>query len=190
MNCAAGSLDAFEQMFAFLKNSAPTEILLRSFQHEFLRSKWGGEGVPHISACQKIVIAADCDQQVREFFPAQALQLSAAQKKCLAGFVAYMQRSFHSLDCFLTVRPLVSEKEMTLATNVVRDLELFTTTQHSSQGSLYRLLNQTCTAMGARRLRYCLLHPLLDAGLLKKRKQLWRAKCDKVCLRLCNCVNS
>ncbi|MDE3269116.1 MAG: DNA mismatch repair protein MutS [Pseudomonadota bacterium] len=168
-----GEFDALAPLLAFLKSNEPTELLLRAFQHEMLRARWGQQDVPLISAFPEESVGGDYEQQVREVFPPQAISTltTVAQKKCLAGFVSYMQKSFRSLACFLAVRPLASEREMTLAANVVRDLEIFATTQHSSQGSLYRLLNQTCTAMGARRLRYCLLHPLLDAEMLAQRKQ-------------------
>lgn len=59
---------------------------------------------------------------------------------------------------------------MNLTETTISNLELFKTSMDkSSAGSLYSVLNKTLTAMGSRKLRYILTHPLLDVKRIEKR---------------------
>ena len=59
---------------------------------------------------------------------------------------------------------------MVLDENAKRNLELFETMRDSSrEGSLFRIIDQTVTAMGGRRLRWWLNYPLLDPDKINER---------------------
>ncbi|MBI5754428.1 DNA mismatch repair protein MutS [Candidatus Peregrinibacteria bacterium] len=52
---------------------------------------------------------------------------------------------------------------------LIRNLEIFYTSQGKKEGSLINVLDQTVSPMGGRMLRNWLLHPLLEKGLIEKR---------------------
>lgn len=56
-----------------------------------------------------------------------------------------------------------------------KNLELFTSLNGESQGSLLHVLDQTCTPMGSRQLRNMLLNPLRDNNKLEERLDLVEA---------------
>ena len=65
---------------------------------------------------------------------------------------------------------LRSGEFMVLDENAKRNLELFETMRDSSrEGSLFRIIDQTVTAMGGRRLRWWLNYPLLDPDKINER---------------------
>lgn len=160
-----------EQTLAFIDNNNPQEILARLFQHDTLQKRY--RDTVSISQMPETVITDTNERQrvLSSFLtPAIRDRLSEHAKINLAAFACYLRENSHSLDNFLTVKPLFSNQEMSLATNVVRDLEIFATIQTANtKESLYATLNNTLTPMGARFLRHSLLHPLTDPARLTKR---------------------
>ncbi len=62
------------------------------------------------------------------------------------------------------------ESTMTLDATAIKSLELFTNTQdNSSYASLYELMNETVTPMGARALRHWIANPLADREKINER---------------------
>ncbi len=63
-----------------------------------------------------------------------------------------------------------AESFLILDDTAKRNLELFVTTQGGTrEGTLFHVLDETLTAMGGRRLRWWLSHPLLDVAKIRER---------------------
>src|SRR5205085_1222636 len=75
------------------------------------------------------------------------------------------------LTLFSGLRTYAVTSFMLIDSNTRRNLELVATARDASyRGSLLSVIDHTRTAMGARKLRQWLLHPLLDAGEIAERQ--------------------
>ena len=174
-----GEFTARHEALALLKNSEPKEIAARVFQHQQLRSEFGSP-CPLFSALPEEYINDKMGREraLQACFPAQILEevRSTSMRTCLAAFIGYLRQHYLSPDNFLRIMPLTGKQEMALAENVVRDLELFSTVhKHSTQGSLFRVINNTCTPMGARLLAIvCSIRCLTSKRCRKEKQKLLR----------------
>lgn len=94
---------------------------------------------------------------------------SSLEVQVLAGLEAY----FHELQALthhiLTSRTLSEPTAMRLGDVVIRDLEIFRSSAGGGEkGSLWSVICHTQTAMGARALRYRLLHPYCRSGDIQR----------------------
>ena len=169
-----GTLPEAQLAFDFVRKNAPSEILARAFQHQKIKDNLPATSVL-LSTMPEIVVSDNHqrEQVLRESFAAAMLAPLADDKTArtnLAAFALYLRQNYFKPDNFLHIKPLLDKQEMDLAANVIRDLELFVTIQtRSTKGSLYSVVNNTLTPMGARLLRYALAHPLTNRRRLKAR---------------------
>ena len=160
--------------FDFVHKNTPREILARTFQHQKLKDNLPATAVL-LSALPEIVVSDSNqrEQVLQDAFAAAMLAPLADDTTArvnLAAFALYLRQNYFKSDNFLHIKPLLAKQETDLAANVIRDLELFITIQtRSTKGSLYRVVNNTLTPMGARLLRYALTHPLTNRRRLKAR---------------------
>lgn len=90
-----------------------------------------------------------------------------------AAAIQYMQNKYHVDYTTKSVRIKfqTSEDSMALNSTTIKSLELVHNSIEANKGmSLYKLMNKTHTAMGARMLRSCILQPLTNVETLKKRQ--------------------
>lgn len=171
-----GLLANSELTFDFVRKNAPREILARTFQHSQIKENLPATAVL-LSNMPETIVSDDSqrEQVLQECFAATMLTAYTddhISRVNLAAFALYLQQNHCNFDNFLTIKPLLDKKEMDLAANVIRDLELFATIQtRSTKGSLYNVVNNTLTPMGARLLRYTLAHPFTDRRRLQTRLQ-------------------
>ena len=94
----------------------------------------------------------------------------AAFSAAAAVYVYASETQMTGLGHLHGVEWLRSGEFMVLDENAKRNLELFETMRDSSrEGSLFRIIDQTVTAMGGRRLRWWLNYPLLDPDKINER---------------------
>ena len=170
-----GTLSDAQQVFDFACKNAPREILARAFQHQKIKENLPATAVL-LSPLPEIVVSDNqqCEQILLEAFAPSMLAPIAEDTTArvnLAAFTLYLQQNYCETDNFLHLKPLCDKQEMDLSANVIRDLELFITIQtRSTKGSLYNVVNNTLTPMGARLLRYALAHPLTARRPLQARQ--------------------
>lgn len=90
-----------------------------------------------------------------------------------AAAIQYMQNKYHVDYTTKSVRIKfqASEDSMALNSTTIKSLELVHNSIEANRGmSLYKLMNKTQTAMGARMLRSCILQPLTNVETLKRRQ--------------------
>jgi DNA mismatch repair protein MutS len=88
-----------------------------------------------------------------------------------AAALAYVRATQgDALGHIARLQPFASGDAMTLDETAVATLELLETSDGGSRGSLFDVLNETVTPMGARLLRQWLLRPLLDPMLIAERQ--------------------
>ena len=160
--------------FDFVRKNNPREILARAFQHQKIKDNLPATTVL-MSTMPEIAVSDDHqrEQALQDCFGSTMLASFANDNTAcvnLAAFALYLQQNYYKLDNFLHIKPLLDKKEMDLGANVIRDLEIFATIQtRSAKGSLYNVVNNTLTPMGARLLRYVLAHPFTDRRYLTTR---------------------
>ena len=169
-----GEFPHCDAVLDFVRKSAPTEILVRVFQHETLKEKLATSEIVFSPLPEAVVSDTELREQLlQKCFPAlisAKLEKNTTARTNLAALAAYLQQNYFTFENFLTLKPLIAKKEMDLPPNVIRDLEIFATIQsRSAKGSLYNVINNTLTPMGARSLRYTLAHPLNDQGKIETR---------------------
>src|SRR5204862_395682 len=96
-----------------------------------------------------------------------------------AGAIAYLRAPQGEALGQLTRLPRVDTGDaLALDTTAVETLELVDSTDGRSQGSLFGVLNETVTPMGARLLRQWLLRPLLEPDAIAARQDAVAALVD------------
>ncbi|KAM0877513.1 hypothetical protein ACQ4PT_035437 [Festuca glaucescens] len=125
---------------AVLLDLAPVEVIL---------------GTPLSFATEKGVMA----------MPELVVQAMALSVRYLKGF------GMARLICFgSSFRPFSANTEMSLSANALQQLEVLkNNSDGSTEGSLFRTMNNTCTAFGSRLFRHWLTHPLCDRNLIRAR---------------------
>ena len=170
-----GTLADALQAFDFVRKHSPREILARAFQHQTIKDNLPAISVL-LSPLPENVISDDKQREeiLQTTFASTILAPLAedtAARINLAAFALYLQQHFCETDNLLHIKPLRDKQEMDLTANVIRDLEMFITIQtRSAKGSLYNVVNNTLTPMGARHLRYALAHPLTAKRPLQERQ--------------------
>ncbi|XP_047064728.1 DNA mismatch repair protein MSH3 [Lolium rigidum] len=97
--------------------------------------------------------------------PKLVVQAMALSVRYLKGF------GMARLICFgSSFRPFSANTEMSLSANALQQLEVLkNNSDGSTEGSLFRTMNNTCTAFGSRLFRHWLTHPLCDRNLIRAR---------------------
>lgn len=91
---------------------------------------------------------------------------------CAAGALIYYlnETQKQEVEHILSLHTYTLEDFMVLDADTQRNLELTTSIRDgSTNGTLLEVLDQTVTSMGGRKLRQCLLQPLLDEKKIKER---------------------
>ncbi len=91
---------------------------------------------------------------------------------CAAGALIYYlnETQKQEVEHILSLHTYTLEDFMVLDADTQRNLELTTSIRDgSTNGTLLKVLDQTVTSMGGRKLRQCLLQPLLDENKIRER---------------------
>ena len=92
--------------------------------------------------------------------------------RAASAVVGYLEsNAAESLNVLRDVSPYVASGSMVLDETTRINLELVTNYQGDRKGSLLAVIDRTLTPMGARRLRQCLLYPLLDEQAIRERHE-------------------
>lgn len=102
-------------------------------------------------------------------FGASRLTAAVAAAGALLEYVKHTQRTTLPHITSLSVEQSQDYIQLDAATR--RNLEIDQTLQGESKPTLYSLLDSSCTAMGARLLRYWLHHPLRNVAAIQARQQ-------------------
>ena len=100
-------------------------------------------------------------------FGIETLTLGIAAAGALLRYLHETQQC--ELSHLASIRQHSFEKTMLLDETTLSNLEIFESHSTHSQHTLYGVLNQTCTAMGARLLRQWLRQPLLELEAIEQR---------------------
>jgi DNA mismatch repair protein MutS len=96
-----------------------------------------------------------------------------------AGALAYVRATQgEALGHIGRLQPLITGEAMGLDQTAIETLELFETRDGASRASLFAVLNETVTAMGARLLRQWMLRPLVDPAAIVERQDAVEALVD------------
>ncbi len=87
----------------------------------------------------------------------------------VVGYLA--SHAAESLQVLGDLEPYVASRYMVLDETTRINLELVSNYQGDRKGSLLAVIDRTLTPMGARRLRQCLLYPLLDPQAIRERHE-------------------
>ncbi len=92
--------------------------------------------------------------------------------RAASAVVGYLEsNAAESLNVLRDLSPYVASGSMVLDETTRINLELVTNYQGDRKGSLLAVIDRTLTPMGARRLRQCLLYPLLDEQAIRERHE-------------------
>ncbi|KAJ1694446.1 hypothetical protein LUZ63_011144 [Rhynchospora breviuscula] len=92
--------------------------------------------------------------------------------QALALTIQYLKEfGLERIICFgSSFRPFSKSVEMTLSANTLHQLEVLRNNFNgSTEGSLFQVMNNTCTSFGSRLFKQWLTHPLCDANLITSR---------------------
>ena len=154
---------AGEDVVAEVLRSSPAEILVED--RELLP---GHDSTP--LRVRPAIAEVEADALIARQFGEQArasLVPADAAAAALAHVLAYLEETFpDALKAIQRIRPLAESETLVLDQRTLRNLDVFAT---EGRQSLFGVLNETRTAMGARLLREWLQRPLRDAGALEAR---------------------
>ena len=92
--------------------------------------------------------------------------------RAASAVVGYLERNAaDSLQVLRDLEPYVTSSTLVLDETTRTNLELIRNYQGDRKGSLLAVIDRTLTPMGARRLRQCLLYPLLDEQAIRNRHE-------------------
>ena len=92
--------------------------------------------------------------------------------RAASAVVGYLERNAaDSLQVLRDLEPYVTSSTLVLDETTRTNLELISNYQGDRKGSLLAVIDRTLTPMGARRLRQCLLYPLLDEQAIRNRHE-------------------
>jgi DNA mismatch repair protein MutS len=92
--------------------------------------------------------------------------------RAASAVVGYLEsNAADSLRVLRDLEPYVASSTLVLDETTRINLELVSNYQGDRKGSLLAVIDRTLTPMGARRLRQCLLYPLLDEQAIRERHQ-------------------
>jgi DNA mismatch repair protein MutS len=92
--------------------------------------------------------------------------------RAASAVVGYLERNAaDSLQVLRDLEPYVTSSTLVLDDTTRTNLELISNYQGDRKGSLLAVIDRTLTPMGARRLRQCLLYPLLDEQAIRNRHE-------------------
>lgn len=94
---------------------------------------------------------------------------------CALQIVRYLNATEPSFNTVLIPSYRELKDCMQIDENAVESLELVKSQEGGRRGSLWALLDKTCTAVGSRKLNQWLLHPLLDPGAISQRQEVIEA---------------
>ncbi|PRT55446.1 DNA mismatch repair protein msh3 [Wickerhamiella sorbophila] len=114
------------------------------------------------------VITANGESSVKEY---SQLQLSPALQECSRCLLYYLTEfGLQTVFQLPNLQPFSLQSHMQLNGNTLTSLEIFNNvTDYTARGSLFWVLDNTCTAMGKRLLKKWVAQPLLDRNMLTAR---------------------
>ena len=168
-----GEMQGYSEIEMMIGTYRPTELVVRRFFQEEIEHDLRTKGIGHemtISLLPETILRDENQQYglVRQVFgldqgKLESLGVNSGGAAIMSAVLQYLIGLRASVDQFLTIRPLREPRTMDLNDIVIRDLELFETSQlRQRKGSLIAEINRTLTPMGARRLILEMKSPLLD----------------------------
>lgn len=158
---------ALTYLAAALATINPSEIVADKKSLEILKQKVVLPGSLTLTAQRPF----EGDFSLPETWP--ALNVWKGKERALACALQTMQYLNVTEPSFKTVL-IPSYRELKnclqMDENAVAALELVKSQEGSRKGSLWALMDKTCTAIGSRKLKEWLLHPLMDPGEISQRQ--------------------
>ena len=115
--------------------------------------------------------AFDGDYTLPDAWPAlPAWQAHRQALACALQIVRYLNVTEPSFNTVLIPSYRELKDSLQIDENAVASLELVKSQEGGRAGSLWALLDKTCTAIGSRKLKEWLLHPLMDSGEISMRQ--------------------
>lgn len=115
--------------------------------------------------------AFDGDYTLPDAWPAlPAWQAHRQALACALQIVRYLNVTEPSFNTVLIPSYRELKDSLQIDENAVASLELVKSQEGGRAGSLWALLDKTCTAIGSRKLKEWLLHPLMDPGEISMRQ--------------------
>ncbi len=120
---------------------------------------------------------ADSKEQLLKQFKIHSLEafgcdnMAVALVAAAATIMYVTENKKSSLDHILSLKPRFFNQQMNLDGATIRNLELIHPLHDDDpEGTLFNLLDETVTAMGGRKLKYWLTHPLRDLQKISQRQ--------------------
>ena len=166
----SGVLQHRQEFDKLIANFYPKELLTRKFEESRVRDQLGtwiqdhGLIISHLPE-SSLRDADDARSMLATVFgrATDSDREAPVVSQAKAALLQHFQHYHINLSVFRSCRPLVEAKTMDLSHIAIRDLELFETARtRRTKGSLFSLINHTCSPMGARLLRWNLAHPHRD----------------------------
>ncbi len=174
-----GEVENIEAVVKAIETYRPKEVLLRRFLTPILKEK-----LDHYLAQETLLFTAMPEAILRDaksqkdivskvLGPVDTLQVPIPSRSSavavLASLFTHLKDLKFSLDPFLSVSALFESERATLNSAAINDLEIFNTVRQNQQkGSLFYEINHCLTPMGARLLRWSLVHPLQNKAHIEK----------------------
>ena len=179
-----GNAKTETELFAILGQFRPRELILRKFIESDIKEKLGGIDFLNeisYSYLSESLLRDKTEQKktIEKVFSVKKISdLPCGDvlggQEIVSTLIQYLNDLCVNHNQFLTVKPLLDHDSMIVDNTARRDLELFETSRRRElKGSLFKEINRTRTAMGARLLRITLSQPLIS-------KQAIEARQDKV----------
>lgn len=169
----ATEIEELEHLKKEIFRISPKESLLsrRTFSLEELK--------PHLENIYFYEYQKDASEKLKAFFGIQSLHNFGLEKKPLAIFASaqlleyFTETQKTTLNHLTKIQQYNPSEFLPLDDSTIRNLELFYTLRdNKKEGALLHLLDQTKTAMGGRKLKRWLLHPLLDEIQIEERMEV------------------
>ncbi|MDQ7784737.1 MAG: DNA mismatch repair protein MutS [Desulfomonilaceae bacterium] len=174
-----------------LRRLAPKEVLIPEHMPEDHRVRVGLDGSFYVHQVEEwISDPRACSDALKEIYGVRNLEGFGLTDKSVrtlaAGTVMGYVRQTRP-DAPTHIKPLRVYHlgdYMVLDQSTLRNLEIFKNIREgTTEGTLIRLMDRTCTAMGARQLRHWTSYPLLDAEEIRRRLETVQALVDDTVTR-------
>lgn len=180
--CRLGNTSERIKLADYLKIFSPKEILVRRFAEESLRqeeSEYFQSHNPLVAHLPEHILrdsgsASSRVSQNLGHADFKKLACGEIRGGCelLAATLTYLDSMHATTAQIINVEPLISARRMTLDETAIRDLEIFLSLRRGeAAGSLYKEMNTTVTAAGARLLRSSLAAPFTEKTDIVQRQQ-------------------
>lgn len=173
----ASELDSTQKLFTEIERFSPSEIIIPlSAGESSIADEIKKRGFIYNTLDDRFFWKEKAVSTIKEQFGVETLEGFGLGGKDHAAqstgaILAYIQETQkRSASHLRSIRSYTLEDYMIIDPATLKNLELLKNIRDNTQrGTLFEVINRTCTSMGARELKKWLLRPLLDKGEIEKR---------------------